>query len=104
MAFDKVAVNFKGKGQQFLGNAFVYEQEVQTKDQSFINVTKCFFLPFFQRNHAPELMPVFCALDTIWAKELNTGSYNIEFKRPSIMAEGDDMCRFQFTRVGTGKK
>lgn len=98
-AFQRVAANFLERGKNGFGAGFTYEQEVQTERQSFVNVTRCLFLDFLRANGAPELTPVLCALDTVWADELNHGPYNISFARPTLMSRGDDKCRFQFTRT-----
>ena len=98
-AFQRVAANFLERGKSGFGAGFTYEQEVQTERQSFVNVTNCLFLDFFRANSAPELTPVLCALDTVWADELNRGPYNVSFERPTLMSRGDDKCRFQFTRT-----
>jgi len=97
-AFQRVAANFLERGKSGFGAGFSYEQEVQTERQSFVNVTDCLFLDFFRANGAPELTPVLCAMDAVWADEFNRGPYNISFERPTLMSRGDDKCRFQFTR------
>jgi hypothetical protein len=98
-AFQRVAANFLERGKSGFGAGFAYEQEVQTERLSFVNVTNCLFLDFLRANGAPELTPVLCALDTVWADELNDGPYNLSFARPTLMSAGDDKCRFQFTRM-----
>jgi len=98
-AFQRVAANFLERGKNGFGAGFSYEQEVQTERRSFVNVAKCLFLDFLRANNAPELTPVVCALDTVWADELNRGPYNLSFERPTLMSRGDDKCRFQFTRT-----
>ena len=97
-AFEAAATNFKPRGEQSFGEAFQYEQEVQTPEQSFVNIRRCFFNDFFRANEAPELTPLFCFMDTLWADALHEGAYNVRFDRPTTLAAGDDMCRFQFTR------
>ena len=97
-AFKAAATNFKQRGEQSFGKAFQYEQEVQTPEQSFVNIRRCFFNDFFRANDAPELTPLFCFMDTLWADALHEGEYNVRFERPTTLAAGDDMCRFQFTR------
>ncbi len=97
-AFEAAASNFKQRGEQSFGNAFQYEQEVHTSEQSFVNIRRCFFNDFFRANDAPELTPLFCYMDTLWADALHEGAYNVRFDRPTTLAAGDDMCRFQFTR------
>ena len=98
-AFDAAAANFKLRGEALFGNAFMYEQAVQTPEQSFVNIRRCFFNDFFRANDAPELTPLFCFLDTLWADALHAGAYNVRFERPTTLAAGDDRCRFHFTRV-----
>ncbi len=97
-AFEAAAMNFKQRGEQLFGTAFQYEQEVQTSERSFVNIRRCFFNDFFRANDAPELTPLFCYMDTLWADALHEGEYNVRFERPTTLAAGDDMCRFQFTR------
>lgn len=97
-AFKQIAANFKSGGERTFGSGFIYEQEKQTGDQSFVNVRKCIFNDFFHLNNRPHLTKLFCALDAIWAEELNAGNYDVSFERPSMMGENADMCRFQFTR------
>lgn len=57
-AFDAAAENFKQRGEQRFGKAFQYEQEVQTPEQSFVHIRRCFFNDFFRANGAPELTPL----------------------------------------------
>ena len=103
-AFDAAAAHFKPRGEQRFGKAFQYEQEVQTPEQSFVHIRRCFFNDFFRAHGAPELTPLFCFLDTLWADALRAGAYNVRFERPTTLAAGDDRCRFQFTRVVDGKE
>lgn len=98
-AFAAAAANFKQRGQQLFGDAFTYEQAVQTSDQSFVDIRRCFFDDFFNANGAPELTPLFCYMDTLWADALHAGKYNVRFERPTTLAAGDDRCRFHFARV-----
>lgn len=97
-AFEAAAMNFKQRGEQSFGKAFQYEQAVQTLEQSFVNIRRCFFNDFFRANDASELTPLFCFMDTLWADALHEGEYNVRFERPTTLAAGDDMCRFQFSR------
>ncbi|ETX08823.1 MAG: hypothetical protein ETSY2_03070 [Candidatus Entotheonella gemina] len=97
-AFEAAAMNFKQRGEQSFGKAFRYEQAVQTLEQSFVHIRRCFFNDFFRANDAPALTPLFCFMDTLWADALHKGEYNVRFERPTTLAAGDDMCRFQFSR------
>jgi hypothetical protein len=78
-----------------------YVQEVQDRTRSFINIQQCFFNDFFRANGAPEVTPIFCAMDYLWAEELEQPHYGVRFDRPTTLAQGDDMCRFQFTKSPT---
>jgi hypothetical protein len=98
-AFAAVATHFKARGEQLFGKAFIYEQEVQTAQASFVNIRRCFFNDFFTANGAPELTPLFCYMDTLWAETLHRDGYNVVFNRPTTLAAGDDQCRFQFTKA-----
>jgi hypothetical protein len=98
-AFAAVATHFKARGEQLFGQAFVYEQDVHTVQASFVNIRRCFFNDFFTANGAPELTPLFCYMDTLWAATLHQGSYNVAFNRPTTLAAGGDRCRFQFTKA-----
>jgi hypothetical protein len=98
-AFDRVAENFKKQGEERFGMAFVYVQDAQDENRSFTNIHRCFFNDFFRDNGAPEVTSVFCALDSVWASELDEKRYRIRFDRPTTLAKGDDACRFQFRRI-----
>lgn len=95
-AFAKIARNFKTRGEERFGRAFVYEQEVREPERSFINVRRCFFNDYFREQGTPELTPILCELDNIWAEELQKPQYRLRFQRPSTLATGGEMCRFQF--------
>ncbi len=99
-AYAATQANFKARGGRVFGKAYTYEQEVKDETRNFVNVTSCFFNDFFHRNETPQLTQLCCALDMLWADELNEGAYNVRFERPATMARGDDCCRFQFSRTG----
>ena len=97
-AFNRIAENFKARGEERFGKAYTYVQEVQDEGRSFINIQKCFFDDFFRANEIPEVTSIFCAMDNLWAEELEKPQYGVRFERPTTLARGDDMCRFQFTK------
>jgi hypothetical protein len=97
-AFNRIAENFKARGEERFGKAYTYVQEVQDEGRSFINIQKCFFDDFFRANGVPEVTSIFCAMDNLWAEELEKPQYGVRFERPTTLARGDDMCRFQFTK------
>ena len=97
-AFEQMSRNFKSRGEQYFGNHFTYDEKWNGANEVTFGVSKCLFKNFFQKNDAPELTPLFCAMDSIWSQELNTGKYNVRFDRPTIMSLGDDKCRFRFRK------
>lgn len=97
-AFARIAENFKRRGEERFGEAFVYVQDVQDATRSFTNIHKCFFNDFFRANGAPEVTSIFCALDNVWADALRESRYGVRFDRPTTLAQGDDVCRFQFSK------
>jgi hypothetical protein len=98
-AFARIAENLRTGGQERFGNAFIYVQDVQDETRSFTNVNKCFFNDFFRATGAPEVTRIFCGLDNLSADELHKPQYRVRFERPTTLAQGDDACRFQFTKV-----
>jgi len=100
-AFSRIAENFKTRGEERFGQAYTYIQEVQDEGRCFVNVPRCLFNDFFRANGAPEVTPIFCAMDDLWAEELEKPQYGVRFEQPTTLARGDDMCRFQFTRTST---
>jgi hypothetical protein len=97
-AFTRIAENFKARGEERFGQAYTYVQEVQDEGRSFVNIQKCFFNDFFRANGMPELTLIFCAMDNLWAEELEKPCYGIRFEHPTTLAQGGDMCRFQFSK------
>ena len=98
-AFNRIAENFKVRGEKRFGQTYAYVQEVQDEERSFINIQKCFFNDFFRANGMPEVTPIFCAMDNLWIAELDKPQYGVRFKQPTTLAGGDDLCRFQFTKT-----
>lgn len=103
-AFERIAENFLQGGQEVFGEKFKYTQETLTDDFNSVMIQRCFFNDFLRGNQAPELIPVFCACDNIWADEINKEKYGVTFQRPSLLSLGDDACRFQFKRREEGGK
>jgi hypothetical protein len=98
-AFTRIAENFKARGEERFGKAFVYVQDVQDADHTFTNIHRCFFNDFFRANGAPEVTSIFCALDNVWVDSLHETRYGVRFERPTNLAQGADACRFQFSRT-----
>src|SRR3990172_1352634 len=87
-AFDRISQHFATRGGERFGQAFSYVQEVRDGTRSFTNITKCFFNDFFRANGAPEVTPIFCALDSVWAAEVADARYGVRFERPTTLALG----------------
>ena len=100
-AFNRIAENFKARGEKRFGQTYTYVQEVQDEGRSFVNIQKCFFNDFFRANGMPEVTPIFCTMDNLWVEELEKPQYGVRFEHPTTLAGGDDMCRFQFTKTKT---
>jgi hypothetical protein len=99
-AFHLVSQNFKSRGEVSFGGSFRYVDDVRDERRAFVNIERCLFNEFFRQNHAPEITPILCALDNVWADELSELRYGVRFERPTTLAKGDDACRFQFTKTG----
>ena len=67
-------------------------------------IQRCFFNDFLRGNQAPELIPVLCACDNIWADEIKKEKHGVTFQRPSPLSLGDDACRLQIERREEGGK
>jgi hypothetical protein len=88
------------KQKSVYGKTFEFEEETNVAEGIFTNkVKKCLYHDFFRANGAPEMTPVFCAYDDTWGDMLANGEYGVQFERPTTLAAGDDMCRFQFRRT-----
>jgi L-2-amino-thiazoline-4-carboxylic acid hydrolase len=98
-AFDRISENFKTRGEERFGKAFLYVQDVQDANRSFTNIRRCFFNDFFRANGAAEVTRIFCALDNVWVDSLHETRYGVRFDRPTNLAQGADACRFQFSRL-----
>lgn len=98
-AFHHVSQNFKSRGEVSFGRSFRYVDDVRDDRRAFVNIERCLFNEFFRRNGAPEVTPILCALDNVWADELSKPKYGVRFERPTTLAKGDDACRFQFTKT-----
>ena len=98
-AFHHVSQNFKSRGEASFGRSFRYVDDVRDDRRVFVNIERCLFNEFFRRNGAPEVTPILCSLDNVWADELSKPRYGVRFERPTTLAKGDDACRFQFTKT-----
>jgi hypothetical protein len=98
-AFCRLSETFKPRGDASFGGSFRYVEDLRDERRVFVNIEKCLFEEFFRRNDAPEVTPILCAFDEVWADELSDPRYGVRFERPTTLAGGDDACRFQFTKI-----
>ncbi|MCB8823200.1 L-2-amino-thiazoline-4-carboxylic acid hydrolase [Microvirga rosea] len=103
-AFKSIRENFKKRGEERFGSHFVYEQEISDEKRSFVNITRCLYNDLLRSMGYPEVIPVFCAMDTIWAADVTHPRYGVQFDRPTTLAMNADKCRFQFSKAGTSAK
>ena len=96
--------NFLQGDQEVFGEKFNYTQETLTDDFIYVMIQRCFFNDFLRGNQAPELIPVFCVCDNIWADEIKKEKHGVTFQRPSLLSLGDDACRLQIERREEGGK
>jgi hypothetical protein len=98
-AFASIRENFKKRGEERFGSHFAYEQEVSDEKRSFVNITRCLYNDLLRSIGYPEVIPVFCAMDTIWAADVTDPRYGVSFDRPTTLAMNADKCRFQFSKA-----
>ena len=101
--FQRVSENFRSRGEVSFGRGFRYVDDVRDDRRAFVNIDRCLFNEFFRQNGAPEITPILCALDNVWADELSKPEYGVRFERPTTLAGGDDACRFQFTKTNAAR-
>lgn len=97
-AFDNARANFKTRGEERFGSQFDYVIDVSDERRAHFGITRCLFNDLLRAAGYPEVIPVFCALDIVWADEVTDHGYNLAFSRPTTLAMGSDKCRFQFNR------
>ena len=101
-AFSQISENFQKRGEERFGSTFRYATDVRDDRRNFVNIERCFFNDFFRANRAPEVTSLFCALDKVWAETLEDHRFGVRFERPTTLANGDDACRFQFSKREIG--
>lgn len=71
---------------------------VAVDDGSWIayNVTRCGIVEYLKKKHAPELVSLFCELDSMTARYMK----GLSFKRFATIADGAEVCDFRFIKEG----
>lgn len=83
------------------GKGFTFTTHSDNMKSYYVTyVHRCLYHEFFKANGAAELTLAFCAFDNLWGDLLQNGEYGVYFSRPTTIAAGDDMCRFEFSRAG----
>ena len=98
-AMELIQANFIDIGRINFGRGWSYRREPTDDDRCWVVIEKCLFNDFFRAVGEPDLIPLFCAVDTVWAEELARPEYGVRFDRPSLLAHGDSGCRFRFSRA-----
>lgn len=78
---------------------FTPKVEVSDDTQFVYGYDKCFFDEFFRSNDAPEMLGVFCSLDSIWASELEKPKYGGLKCDYTPRGEKKPFCRFLITKI-----
>jgi hypothetical protein len=60
-----------------------------------MRVGRCFFHDFFTRHGQPAVTTVLCAWDANWMTALDPATSGLRSERTSLLALGDDACRFR---------
>jgi hypothetical protein len=90
----------RNKARTAYGKAFIFEYQTDDLRSYFTShIKKCLYHDFFKANGAPELTVVFCAFDDNWSDVMKGPKSRLQFTRPTTVAAGDDMCRFEFRRT-----
>lgn len=98
--FKRIVRISKTKQVKHYGNQNFTHQIVKDTDQAYhLHVKKCFYLDFFRKNDALEVMPLFCSMDDIWGDLLLSHKHGIQFERPKLLSKGDNHCFFKFDRT-----
>ncbi len=91
-------VRFMGgeRALKWYGPSFSFSLEMADSRCFVTRVGRCGFHDYLRRFGVPELTPVFCSWDLLWADELNRPGTGVRFSRPQTIAEGADVCVFAF--------
>jgi hypothetical protein len=87
-------------GDLVYGKTFKFET-TEESNAFTLGVKRCLYNDFFRANGAPEVTPVFCAADDLWSRLIKPERHGVRFARPTTLARGGDMCRFEFHRDET---
>ncbi len=83
------------------GSSFSFSVEEDTPERFVQGVHRCFFHTFLTAEGAGDLTRLFCAFDSTWIDAIDPPKDGIQFARPSTIADGDVICRFEFERTDT---
>lgn len=72
-------------------------KQVEVEGGIGFDYSGCFYNDYMREMGAPELIPVFCAMDV---RQAECFPSQIEFVRTRTMAERDDICDFRYYRRG----
>ncbi len=91
---------FKSYVEMFSANPSPYDNEyfkqetLQTNEQGYhLDIHRCQFFEIFKDNGLPELGPVMCEYDLLYANALESW---VKFVRNETIAKGDKKCTFRY--------
>ena len=79
------------------GKSFVFDVQEESTEFTF-EVRRCLYNDTLKAHNLPQLIPIFCAADDQWSRTIRPEKHGVSFKRPTVLANGGDMCRFKFVR------
>lgn len=94
--FDEIVQASKLREKYFFGSTFSFVRKKDDAEAYLLEVNSCFHHRFFTANKAPELTAIFCEVDNIWIRHIDSQKYGISFRRPTTMGFGGKKCSFQF--------
>jgi hypothetical protein len=80
------------------GKSFAFNVEEKNTEFTF-EVRRCLYNEYLKAQNLPQLISIFCAADDQWTRLIQPDKHGVSFKRPTILANSEDMCRFRFVRT-----
>lgn len=90
------AVTRRFMARNFPPQGWQVEWRDEGRDVVAFDMKSCFYLDVLTQYGAPELTPVYCALDDVVYEDV---SPHVRWDRTRTLGRGDDCCDFRFRRV-----
>lgn len=82
----------RARREALFGRYWIYDDDRRAPQALVVSVRRWLFNEFFRAHGAPELTPLFCALDRLWAEELSDPRYRVRFSRDTTLAARGTHC------------